>query len=388
MLKKVALLCTLLTAGIPAAYALKAIPNPPDLGVKSFILIDQGTGRVLAEKDADRPVEPASITKLMTTYVIFHELRSGRLQLTDKVKVTRNASRIRGSTMFLEPNERVTLEKLLKGMIVLSGNDACVAAAEHISGSEAAFVGTMNEYAEKLGMTNSNFMNSTGWPDKKHVMSARDISILTRALITEFPEYYKWFKLKKLTHGYDNKRKKKITQNNRNRLLFEDPTVDGLKTGHTKSAGYCLASSAVRNDMRLISVVLGAKNDKGRVNASRELLQFGYRFYKTKRVLNAGEPLKSVAAWKGMPKMVPVGLKRDLYITALVREKVNPKIQISITKQLIAPQKKGFEIGATQVYQGDLLLAEGPLYTLEDTEKAGFTGRAVDHLRLLNRRKD
>lgn len=387
MLKKLALLLPLVSFA-PAALALKAIPSPPDLGVKSYILIDHGTKRVLGEKNADMPVEPASITKLMTIYVIFNELKSGRLRLTDKIQVSRNASKIRGSTMFLEPGELVTLEKLLRGMIVISGNDACVAAAEHISSSEAAFVKTMNEYAQKLGMTSTNFVNATGWPHKDHVMSARDIATLSQALIAEFPEYYEWFKVKKLTHGYDNKRKRKIVQNNRNRLLNEDPTVDGLKTGYTKSAGYCLAASAKRNDMRLISVVLGAKNEKGRVNASRKLLHFGYRFYKTKRVLEANKPLQNVAAWKGEPKMVAVGLKDDLYVTAFVRDKVKPKIKFTITNELIAPQKKGTKVGVAQVYQDDELLAEAPLYTLADVEKASFTGRSLDHLRLLNRRKD
>ena len=273
------LLClffTLLAFGRPAsALDPVQIPAPPEVGAKAYILADHFSGRVLAESNADQRLEPASLTKIMTAYVVFRELAKGNLKLDTMVTVSEKAWRTEGSRMFAQVGAQISVENLLKGMIVQSGNDASVALAEHVAGDEAVFAQVMNQNAERLGMKNTHFKNSMGLPDPDHYTTARDLFILTSALISEFPEYYQWHAIKEfLFNG--------IKQTNRNRLLWQDSTVDGVKTGHTEGAGYCLVTSALRDGMRLIAVVMGTKSDKLRAQANQTLLNYGFRFYETR----------------------------------------------------------------------------------------------------------
>ena len=263
--------------GASGAYgAAKPIPDPPALKASSYFLVDFDSGIVLAEKDPDKHIEPASITKLMTAYLVDKAIAEGDISLDEMVTISEKAWRMKGSKMFVEVGKQVSVEDLLKGLIIQSGNDASIALAEHVAGSESAFAGYMNHQAQLLGMTNTNFVNATGWPHENHYSSARDIATLTRAIIRDFPDSYRLYKEREYTFN-------KIRQFNRNRLLWRDDTVDGVKTGHTESAGYCLVASALRGDMRLVSVVIGEDSDKARTQSSQALLNYGFRFYETKR---------------------------------------------------------------------------------------------------------
>jgi D-alanyl-D-alanine carboxypeptidase (penicillin-binding protein 5/6) len=266
------------------------IPAPPDLGAKAIFLADFGSGRVLAESNADQRLEPASLTKIMTAYVVFRELAKGNLKLEDMVGVSEKAWRTEGSRMFAQVGAQISVENLLKGMIVQSGNDASVALAEHVAGDEAVFAQMMNQNAERLGMKNTHFKNSMGLPDPDHYTTARDLFILTHALIEEFPEYYQWHAIKEFVFNG-------IKQTNRNQLLWRDSTVDGVKTGHTEGAGYCLVTSALRDGMRLIAVVLGAKSGNERAKANQTLLNYGFRFYETRALYKANEKLTEARKW-------------------------------------------------------------------------------------------
>ncbi|MCP4979581.1 MAG: D-alanyl-D-alanine carboxypeptidase, partial [Gammaproteobacteria bacterium] len=272
--------------------AAKPIPDPPTLKASSYFLVDFDSGRVLAEKNPDDHVEPASITKLMTAYLVDKAIADGDVSLDEMVTISEKAWRMKGSKMFVEVGKQVTVEELLKGLIIQSGNDASVALAEHIAGSESAFAGYMNHQAQLLGMTNTNFVNATGWPDENHYSSARDIAALTRVIIREFPESYRYYKEREYTFN-------KIRQFNRNRLLWRDETVDGVKTGHTEAAGFCLVASAERDEMRLISVVLGTDSDKARTQSSQSLLNYGFRFYETHKLYRDDEVLKTARIWYG-----------------------------------------------------------------------------------------
>ncbi len=292
----------------PGWGAAKPIPNPPSLNATSFILIDFDSGRVLAEKEPDKHIEPASITKLMTAYLVGKAIADGDIVLDEMVTISEKAWRMGGSKMFVEVNKQVSVEDLLKGLIIQSGNDASVALAEHVAGSESAFAGYMNHQAKLLGMSNTNFVNSTGWPDENHYSSARDIAILSAAVIREHPEIYQYYKEREFTFN-------EIRQFNRNRLLWRDETVDGVKTGHTEAAGYCLVSSALRSDMRLISVVLGTESDKARMQSSQSLLNYGFRFYETHKLYRADEILKTSRIWYGEQEQVSMGVGKDIHIT-------------------------------------------------------------------------
>ena len=276
----------------PAANAPSPVPPPPQLKARSFIVIDGDSGRVLAALDPDSRQEPASLTKLMTAYGVFHALKEGRIKLTDMVTISEHAWKQEGSRMFVEVGKQVTVEDLVQGMIVQSGNDATVALAEHVAGTEPTFVQMMNSYAQQLGMTGSQFKNVAGMPDPEHYMTARDAATLVEAVIREYPDYYRWYSQKEFTWNG-------ITQPNRNGLLWRDPSVDGVKTGHTETAGYCLIASSKRDGMRLVSVVLGTDSMKAREDASSALLNYGYNFFETKRAYSAGQPLTSVRVWKG-----------------------------------------------------------------------------------------
>ncbi len=354
------------------------VPAPPQVAAESYLLIDFDSGKVLAEKNADKQVEPASITKLMTAYVVYHELEAGRLSLDEKVTISEKAWRMGGSRMYLELGSQVTVEELLKGLIIQSGNDASVALAEHIAGSEEAFVDVMNQYAAKLGMTSTYYKNSTGWPDKQHLTTARDIAKLAAAIIREFPEHYKRYSEKVYT--YNN-----IKQYNRNKLLWRDKSVDGLKTGHTESAGYCLVSSAKRGDMRLISVVLGAKSEKARASVSQSLLNYGFRFYETHKLYAAGEILNHARVWKGDSENVALGLMQDLYVTIPRGTYKNLQALMDVDARLEAPIKKGQELGVVRITLNDIDLQRAPLVALNQVERGSLLQIAKDYvLQLFN----
>ena len=353
------------------------VPAPPDVAARNYILVDYASGHVLAEKDADAPVEPASITKLMSLYVIYSEMAAGRLSEDEQVTISEKAWRMGGSRMYVEVGSKVPVHELLQGVIVQSGNDATVALAEHVAGTEAAFVELMNHYAEKLGMTNTHFVNSTGWPDKAHLTTARDIATLARALIHDFPDHYKMYAQKSYT--YNN-----IKQYNRNKLLWRDESVDGLKTGHTESAGYCLVASALRGQSRLISVVLGTKSKKARADVSQALLNYGFRFFETHRLYQAGDTLAEPRIWQGANEKIPLGLGEDLFVTIPRGSYNRLKAVMDLDVPIEAPVEKGSVLGKVRISLDGEALAESPLLALRTVEKGNLWQVARDtFLRML-----
>jgi len=363
-------------ASVAAAPAATAIPPPPQLNARSFIVIDHESGRVLAALEPDSRQEPASLTKLMTAYGVFKALKEGRIKLTDMVTISENAWKQEGSKMFIEVGKQVSVENLIEGMIVQSGNDATVALAEKIGGNEQTFVQMMNTYAKQLGMTGSHFMNSAGMPDPEHYMTARDAATLSSALIHEFPEYYKWYSQKEFSWNG-------ITQQNRNGLLWRDPTVDGIKTGHTETAGYCLITSARRDGMRLVSVVLGTDSMRAREDASSALLNYGFNFYETKRIYAAGQPLTTMRVWKGKQDEVGLALRRDLYVTSQRGQVSSVKAEFELPQRLVAPLAANQPVGKAKIVVDGATIATHDLYPAADVPQAGFFGRAWDSLRLL-----
>ncbi len=378
MRKSLFCLAIVLLAGfshyLRAAPAL--VPEAPAIPARAYLLIEQHSDYVLAEKNADERVEPASLTKLMTAYVVFYEIRSGSISLEDQVRISEKAWRMKGSRMFVEVNKLVSVEQLLKGMIIQSGNDASVALAEHVAGSEEAFVTLMNSHAKSLGLTNTHFRNCTGWPDPEHYTTARDLARLAGALIRDFPDYYPWYSIKQYT--YNN-----IKQYNRNRLLWLDERVDGIKTGHTESAGYCLITSAKQDDMRLISVVLGTPSENARASASRALLNYGFRFYETFPLYKAGETLTSMRIWKGETETLPLGLSETLYITAPRGSRNKIKANMQIDSMIVAPASRGQAFGTVNVMLGETQLAQRPLVALQDIPEGGLWRKLVDNIVLL-----
>ena len=363
-------------ASVAAAPAATAIPPPPQLKARSFVVIDHESGRVLAALEPDSRQEPASLTKLMTAYGVFKALKEGRIKLTDMVTISENAWKQEGSKMFIEVGKQVSVENLIEGMIVQSGNDATVALAEKIGGNEQTFVQMMNTYAKQLGMTGSHFMNSAGMPDPEHYMTARDAATLSSALIHEFPEYYKWYSQKEFSWNG-------ITQQNRNGLLWRDPTVDGIKTGHTETAGYCLITSARRDGMRLVSVVLGTDSMRAREDASSALLNYGFNFFETKRIYAAGQPLTTMRVWKGKQDEVGLALRRDLYVTSQRGQVSSVKAEFELPQRLLAPLAANQPIGKAKIVVDGATIATHELYPAADVPQAGFFGRAWDSLRLL-----
>jgi D-alanyl-D-alanine carboxypeptidase (penicillin-binding protein 5/6) len=347
------------------------IPKPPATGAKSFIIQDFESGRVLAEDSSDQSVEPASITKLMTAYVVFNELQAGNIALSDMVTISEKAWRTPGSRMFVEVNKQVSVEDLLQGMIVQSGNDATVALAEHIAGSEDTFAALMSRHAEEIGMTGSHFVNSTGLPDENHYMTAKDIARLATLLINKYPEYYHWYSQKEFTFN-------DITQYNRNKLLWRDASVDGLKTGFTDSAGYCLVTSAKKDGMRLITVVLGTESTKARVDASQALLNYGFRFFETHKLYDAGTKLTTSRIWKGSTETVPLGLDQTLYVTIPRGQYKSLDASMSINDLIMAPVKEGQPLGTVQVKLSDEVVANQPLVSLQTIAEGSFWQRISD----------
>ncbi len=358
------------------ANAMKRpVPAPPKIGANSYILIDYHSGKVLAERAPDTKVAPASITKLMTAYVVFNELKSGNITLEEEVTISEKAWRTSGSRMFVEVGKKVPVEKLLKGMIIQSGNDASVALAEHVAGGEDTFAQFMNQYAKKLGMNNTHFMNGTGLPHKDHYTTARDISILARNLINNFPSFYDWYSQKSYT--YNN-----ITQHNRNKLLWQDKYVDGLKTGYTEDAGYCLAASAEREGMRLVSVVLGTNSAKARAKQSQQLLNYGFRFYETKLLYGGNEPRLSANVWKGEKEKFQLGIKDDLFITIPRGQYKFLKASTTLDNKITAPISKGQKFGEVTIKLDEDTIAKRDLIALENIKDGGIWRSMVDSVKL------
>jgi D-alanyl-D-alanine carboxypeptidase (penicillin-binding protein 5/6) len=374
------LLCLffVLAAFLRPALALDpaTIPAPPEVGAKAYILVDFYSGKVLAESNPDQRLEPASLTKIMTAYVVFRELAKGSLKLDTMVTVSEKAWRTEGSRMFAQVGAQISVENLLKGMIVQSGNDASVALAEHVAGDESVFAQMMNENAKRLGMNNTHYKNSMGLPDPEHYTTARDLSILTHALIEEFPEYYKWHSIKEFV--FNN-----IKQTNRNRLLWQDPTVDGVKTGHTEGAGYCLVTSALREGMRLVSVVLGTKSDSERANANKALLNYGFRFYETRSLYKGGEKLAEARVWKGDTPMAELGLLKDFYVTFPRGQYQSLKASMEINNATTAPVREHDKLGSIKVVLGDKPIGDVDLVALKAIPEGGFVRRALDSMQLM-----
>ena len=360
----------------PSTPDVALVPAPPSIAAKAYLLIDYNSGAVLAAKNPDQRVEPASLTKMMTSYIVAHELDAGKIHLDDQVTISEKAWKMPGSKMFIEVGKKVPVRDLIKGMIVQSGNDATVALAEYVAGSEDVFVQLMNQYAKKLGMTHTHFANATGLPNPNHYTTARDLATLARALIRDFPDHYSWYKQKVFTYNG-------ITQYNRNKLLWQDPSVDGIKTGHTQSAGYCLVSSAKRDGMRLISVVLGTDSDRKRISESRKLLNYGFRFYETHPLYKANQRLTDHRVWEGETDLVAIGTPEDVYITIPRGEYKNVQPMMEIPKELHAPIKKGQQLGTLKVMLHDKVLVEKPLIALNDVKEGGFFKKLMDQAKLL-----
>ena len=374
MKRFVPVLCLLLAGSAVFAQA-RPVPAPPIIGATSYLMIDANSGHELASLKPDMPIPPASLTKLMTTYVVFHAIEDGRISLEDEVTVSEKAWRMQGSRMFIEVGNRVSVKNLLLGVIVQSGNDASVALAEHVAGSEAVFAEMMNQYAQQLGMTSTHFVNSTGWPDEDHYSTARDLAILARALIEEFPEHYKWHAIKEFTWA-------DITQPNRNRLLWRDDSVDGLKTGHTEAAGYCLVASAERDGMRVISVVVGTASDKARIDGSQALINYGFRFFETRLLFKAGEEIARTRVWKAADEFSPLGVMEDLYITVPRGAYDSLESVHNMPAIIEAPVATGQPLGEIKVSLNDEILLQEQLRALSDNPSGSLWQRTVDSVML------
>jgi D-alanyl-D-alanine carboxypeptidase (penicillin-binding protein 5/6) len=374
MKRLVAFPLLLLATGIVFAQSLP-MPSPPVIGATSYLMIDAKSGHMLASLKPDEPVPPASLTKLMTTYVVFHALKEGRITLDDEVTISEKAWRMQGSRMFIEVGKRVRVEDLLLGVIVQSGNDASVALAEYVAGSEAVFAQMMNQYAQALGMISTSFVNATGWPHDDHYTTARDLAVLARALISEFPEHYAWHSVKEFQWG-------DIKQPNRNRLLWRDDSVDGLKTGHTESAGYCLVASAERDGMRIISVVLGTASDKARIDGTQALLNYGFRFFETRLLYKAGEEITSTRIWKSANEFTPLGVLEDLYITVPRGSYDSLESVQNMPSVIMAPVAAGQPLGEIKVSLDGTDLLHEQLRALEENPSGSFWQRAIDGMKL------
>ena len=358
-----------------AQQTLPPIPDPPAINARGYLLLEQSSGKVLASKNADEQLEPASLTKLMTAYVLFHELSSGKVKLEDMVTVSEKAWRTQGSRMFIEVGKQVRIEDLLQGMIVQSGNDASVALAEHVAGSEATFAAMMNEYAQRLGMSRSHFVNSTGMPADNHLTTATDIGALARAIIKEFPQYYAWYSQQSFTYNG-------ITQSNRNALLRRMDWVDGLKTGMTDAAGYCLVSSGKQNGMRLISVVMGSSSAKTRADASQTLLGYGFRFYERHQLFEQDTPITSARVWKGEFDQVELGLAQPLSAIIPTGRRDRLTAEMDMNTNIMAPVNTSQELGLVRIMMDGVVVAQEPLRALGDVPEGGFISRTLDEIQL------
>ncbi|MDH5785584.1 MAG: D-alanyl-D-alanine carboxypeptidase [Chromatiales bacterium] len=370
-------LFTLLLGLVSATFAAPStIPSAPKLAATGYVLMDYQSGQILAEHNGKQRLEPASLTKMMTAYVIFHELKSGHISLSDRVLVSEKAWRMTGSRMFIEVGSEVSVEQLLKGMIIQSGNDASVALAEYVAGSEENFVPLMNTQAEQLKLEGSRFANSTGLSHPEHYTTAYDMALLAMAIIRDFPEYYSWYSEK--SYKYNN-----IEQNNRNLLLTRDESVDGLKTGHTDAAGYCLVASAKRKDMRLISVIMGTKSEKARASESLKLINYGFRFFETHLLYSAAQQLKQMRIWKGERESLDLGLSEELYVTVPRGQYKNLSATTNIDRTIIAPVTLGQPFGQVNIRLGDEVLVERPLVALQSVAEGGLVQLVKDNVLLM-----
>ena len=377
MIKKILLILIGQLIFSHVVYAgVTAIPAPPGIKANAYLLQDHDSGKILASQNIDQKISPASLTKMMAVYVVSAELATGRITQDDEVLISKKAWQMSGSRMFIEVDKKVLLSDLLRGVIIQSGNDASVALAEYISGSEEVFAGLMNKYASELGMTNSNFMNSTGLPDEQHYTTAKDMAILASALIRDAPEIYALHSVKEYT--YNN-----ITQQNRNKLLWRDPGVDGIKTGHTEAAGFCLVASAKKEGMRLISVVMGTDSDDSRVKASQSLLAYGSRFFETQKVYSANENITSVKVWKGDAEELDLGIKSDLYITFPRGQKNQLTSKYALSDPYIAPLNKGDVQGNLIISIAENVIAEEKLIALQSVSEGNIITALKDSFLLL-----
>ncbi len=375
------LAAALLTLASLASHA--QAPQPPEVAAKAYLLMDVTAGQILAAKDADEPVEPPSLTKLMTAYLVFDALKAKKLTLTQTLPVSERAWKMPGSRMFIDPKMQVPVEDLIKGMIVQSGNDATVALAEGVGGSVERFVQLMNDQAKALGLKNTGYKNPEGLTEAGHTTTARDLATLATRLMHDFPEYVHYYTIKK----YRYPGTPASNDSNRNLLLFRDPTVDGLKTGHTKAAGYCLVATAKRDfpnlqGRRLVSVVLGASSEAARANESQKLLNWGYTAYEAVKLFDAGKPVATPKVWKGKTNELKLGRNEPIVVAVPSGTAAQVKTEIARPEPLIAPFRQGQAVATLKVKQGEQQLAEVPLMALEPVEEAGFLGRAWDAMRL------
>lgn len=373
LLKTFAFMLSLSISSVFASPNL--IPAPPQLSASSYILMDAYTGDVLVEHNSNMIVEPASLTKLMTAYIVEYELARGNLTFEDMVTVSEKAWRMGGSRMFIREGTQVSIENLLRGIIIQSGNDASVAAAEYIAGSESAFADLMNQHAKLLGMNNTNFVNASGFPAENHYSTAYDMALISRATILQFPENYKMYAEKEFTYN-------DIRQPNRNRLLWRDKTVDGLKTGHTEAAGYCLAVSAVRNGTRMIAVVMGTKSDEARTAEAQKLMDFGFRYYETRKLYSRGQVVNNARVWGGKQSSVKVGFDEDVLVTMPRQQGQTLPATLEMQKELIAPIAVGDVLGTIVVGTEGNVVLERSVVALEAVEAGGFFKRMFDRIKL------
>ncbi|RNF50993.1 D-alanyl-D-alanine carboxypeptidase [Marinomonas hwangdonensis] len=366
----------MLSLSISSVFASpNLIPAPPQLSASSYILMDAYTGDVLVEHNSNMIVEPASLTKLMTAYIVEYELARGNLAFEDMVTVSEKAWRMGGSRMFIREGTQVSIENLLRGIIIQSGNDASVAAAEYIAGSESAFADLMNQHAKLLGMNNTNFVNASGFPAENHYSTAYDMALISRATILQFPENYKMYAEKEFTYN-------DIRQPNRNRLLWRDKTVDGLKTGHTEAAGYCLAVSAVRNGTRMIAVVMGTKSDEARTAEAQKLMDFGFRYYETRKLYSRGQVVNNARVWGGKQSSVKVGFDEDVLVTMPRQQGQTLPATLEMQKELVAPIAVGDVLGSIVVGSEGNIVLERSVVALEAVEAGGFFKRMFDRIKL------
>jgi len=350
------------------AFGQSFVPDAPELDLKSYILIEPNTNTVIAEFNSTSEIEPASMTKIMTAYVAADQISNELIAVDDEVLISEKAWRMEGSRMFIEAGKRVSVSDLLKGIIIQSGNDASVAIAEYVGGTERGFVDLMNAYAGSLSMNNTNFQNSTGLPAENHFSSAKDLAILTSNLITKFPEIYSFYKEKQFTFN-------EIKQLNRNKLLWRDDSSDGVKTGHTKAAGYCLVGSAKRGDMRLITVVAGSDSDNNRFMASQRLLEYGFRFFATQKILNANQEYKQINIWGGVEKTLGLGVLEDISITLPRTSFKDLVVNYNYSNNIQAPIEIGQKIGTLEIVNNDEIVFSTELVALQNIKAKGFFGR-------------
>ncbi|RUR30569.1 D-alanyl-D-alanine carboxypeptidase family protein [Vreelandella nanhaiensis] len=358
---------------IPQPQPQTIIPAAPQLAASSWILMDANSGRILAEHNSDERLAPASLTKLMTAYLVERELDRDTIQLEDLVNISETAWRTGGSKMFIEVGNQVRVDDLLHGIIIVSGNDASVAMAEHLAGGEAPFADLMNQHAARLGMENTHFENATGLPGENHYSTARDMALLSRHIINDYPEHYAIYSQRHFSYGG-------IDQPNRNRLLWRDPSVDGLKTGWTDAAGYCLVSSAERDGMRLISVVMGTNSEEARAQETQKLLSYGFRFYETMKLYERGAVLATPRVWGGDSNELRVGVNEEVYMTLPRNRNEELRARLNLHSDLQAPIAIGDDVGTLEVYLGEEMVGERQLVALENVEEGGLFKRLFDQV--------